>query len=396
MDARPNDCPCSWAAPQAHPASTAGLRLADCQSSRQPTPLPLPCFPLPASQDKDEASEAEVRVLVRRTFIELVAAPPRTQALRRAQSDSALGRGWTSDRPTESLGAKPLGTSEALHGLSDASTAPSDHEETMLQQWCEMEDSHWVQQAAADGMPCFWDPVQMGEAMPIAYMAQCMPTGPWMPTGFEETGAMPSFPLMHVDAMMSWQWAYTDPCVAGGEALAFEQAQPTPSAASSGSAPEPEEADWAVEDEPYRSKTTVLLRNLPTDLTRTALLELLEDEGFDGAFDFVYLPMDFGASTCLGYALVNFVSPSDAQRCWQIFSGYSDWSSDKVCDVTWCEPCQGWQAQIDRYRNSPVMHKSIPEEWKPLIFKDGARLPFPPPTKSISAPKLRRRAAREG
>lgn len=218
--------------------------------------------------------------------------------------------------------------------------------------------------------------------------------GMWMQTGFDESGNFYPYSPVSMDPMMSWQWAYLDPYSGVGEAQTFESPGPTPSAASSCS--RSYEVMGATEkEEPKGPKTTVLLRNLPSDFTRAALLELLEDEGFDGGFDFIYLPMDFGAKVCLGYAFVNFVTGSDAQRCWEIFSGYSDWESDKPCEVTWGEPCQGLQAHIERYRNSPVMHKSIPEEWKPLIFKDGVRMPFPAPTKSISAPKLRRRTGRD-
>eukprot|EP00418_Pyrodinium_bahamense_P070883 CAMPEP_0179088044 /NCGR_PEP_ID=MMETSP0796-20121207/40036_1 /TAXON_ID=73915 /ORGANISM="Pyrodinium bahamense, Strain pbaha01" /LENGTH=407 /DNA_ID=CAMNT_0020785561 /DNA_START=74 /DNA_END=1297 /DNA_ORIENTATION=- len=407
MDASPDRAPCRWATLQGHEEGVADIRLVDLspveqvtrgrellqllrQGSELPKPSPLPA---PATHSKEEAGEAEVQMVVRRTFIELVAAPPRRQARRRAQSESALTKVSTSDRPPESVG-----TSDAFPDVSEASTdAPSDHEETTSQQWCpEVDGSQWAYPMEAGGMPCFMDATQMGEGMPIACMAQCMPSDLWMSAGFEETGAMFVFPSMHVDPTMSWQWTYADPFVAGAEAQAFEQAQPTPSSASSGIMFETEEAHAVVEDASAKPKTTVLLRNLPTDFTRETLLELLEDEGFEGTFDFVYLPMDFGANTCLGYAFVNFVSSNDAQRCWHIFGGYTGWASDKVCEVTWGEPCQGLQAHLDRYRNSPVMHKSIPEEWKPLVFKDGVRAPFPPPTKSISAPKLRRRACKEG
>lgn len=141
------------------------------------------------------------------------------------------------------------------------------------------------------------------------------------------------------------------------------------------------------------SRTTVMLRNIPSGCMRMDILELLEDEGLSGSFDFLYLPMDFGTQCCLGYAFVNFLSPADAQRCWRIFDGFSDWGrpSEKVCEVSWSDPQQGLQANIERYRNSPVMHPTVPEEWKPLVLQNGAPVQFPPPTKMIKAPKLRTR-----
>jgi len=141
-------------------------------------------------------------------------------------------------------------------------------------------------------------------------------------------------------------------------------------------------------------KTTVMLRNLPVGYTRAALLELLQDEGFKGSFDFVYLPMDFASKVCLGYAFVNFISASDAERCWQVFDGFTGWGmgSEKTCTVTWGDPYQGLDAHVERYQNSPVMHHSVPDEWKPIILQAGQRIPFPAPTKNIGAPKMRRRS----
>lgn len=139
------------------------------------------------------------------------------------------------------------------------------------------------------------------------------------------------------------------------------------------------------------TRTTVMLRNLPNSYTRRMLLELLDSEGFAGRYDFVYLPVDFSSFIGLGYAFVDLVTPSDATELTRHFEGFSDWvtASDKVCTVTWSSPHQGLEQHIERYRNSPVMHGSIPEEWKPVLLKDGRILPFPGPTKHIKPPKLR-------
>ena len=52
--------------------------------------------------------------------------------------------------------------------------------------------------------------------------------------------------------------------------------------------------------------------------------------------------------------------------------GFCDWClpSSKVCEVKLSGPHQGFQAHVDRYRNSPVMHRSVPDEYKPMIFKE--------------------------
>jgi len=139
-------------------------------------------------------------------------------------------------------------------------------------------------------------------------------------------------------------------------------------------------------------RTTVMLRNLPNNYTRDMLLAMLDAEGFAGKYDFIYLPIDFKTQACLGYAFVNLVTPDLVESFWAAFDGFSKWvlPSKKVCAVTWSGPHQGRGAHVERYRNSPVMHPMVPEVCKPLVFKDGQRAPFPPPTKAPSAPRTRR------
>jgi len=56
--------------------------------------------------------------------------------------------------------------------------------------------------------------------------------------------------------------------------------------------------------------TTLMFRNVPNCYTQDDLLNELEEFGLGGAFDFVYLPMDKSTKASVGYAFVNFVSPS--------------------------------------------------------------------------------------
>jgi len=142
--------------------------------------------------------------------------------------------------------------------------------------------------------------------------------------------------------------------------------------------------------------TTIMLRNVPRWLTRTMLLAELESQGFAGKFDFVYLPVDFEESTrCgqnFGHAFINFVRPHDAARARECFEGFVAWAveNEKPCEAVWREQCQGLAAHIKKYRNSALMHASVPDENKPVMFADGVRCPFPAPTQPINAPKLRR------
>jgi len=138
-------------------------------------------------------------------------------------------------------------------------------------------------------------------------------------------------------------------------------------------------------------KTSVMLRNLPNNYSRAMVLKMIDDEGFLGTYNFVYFPIDFRSRAGLGYAFVNFEDPAMVVRFWRTFEGFSNWMlpSKKSCFVSWCAPHQGLEAHVERYRNSPVMHPSVPDEYKPLVFSGGARVPFPAPTKAVRAPRLR-------
>lgn len=137
-------------------------------------------------------------------------------------------------------------------------------------------------------------------------------------------------------------------------------------------------------------RTTVMLRGLPVGMTRAGLLELLDAQGFAEKYDFAYLPVDFDTLSGLSHAFVNVTIPEAAEQIRMHFEGFSDWPtpSDSVCHVAWNDKQQGLPALVERYRNSPVMHASVPEECKPVIISDGRRAPFPAPTQKVKAPKI--------
>ncbi|CAE7673380.1 NLP2 [Symbiodinium sp. KB8] len=144
-------------------------------------------------------------------------------------------------------------------------------------------------------------------------------------------------------------------------------------------------------DLPMEECTTVMLRNLPNNYTRAMLLAMLDSEGFEGKYNFLYLPIDFQSRACLGYAFVNLVDPSYVAQFWAKFSGSSKWvlPSKKVCGVSWSGPHQGLEAHVERYRNSPVMHESVPDEYKPVVLQNGVRVAFPEPSKAPRPPRIR-------
>jgi len=136
-------------------------------------------------------------------------------------------------------------------------------------------------------------------------------------------------------------------------------------------------------------RTTLMLRNLPNNYSRDLVIALLNEHGFFGKYDFLYFPVDFQTGCGLGFAFVNCVTHADACLVKEALNGFHKWSipSSKCCAVGWSgNDQQGLAANTDRYRNSSVMHKSVPDSNKPIIFKNGVRSKFPCSTKKLWPP----------
>lgn len=136
-------------------------------------------------------------------------------------------------------------------------------------------------------------------------------------------------------------------------------------------------------------QTTLMLRNIPGDYTRTMVVELLDCCGLAGKYNFLYVMTNFETMAGLGSVLVNFVSHADAEIARINLQGFSQWrvQSRNVCEVGWEESFQGLDAHIDRYRNSSLMHQDVPDQYKPIILESGVRVPFPPTTRRVRAPR---------
>jgi len=152
------------------------------------------------------------------------------------------------------------------------------------------------------------------------------------------------------------------------------------------------QADKVPQPELSTDPTTVMLRHIPNRYTSLQLVELLDAKGFQAKYDFVYLPIDFQNKVNLGYCFVNLRSHEWALRFKEEFEGFKEWRFDsvKASEVSWAHPHQGLNEHIERYRNSPVMHFSMPAEYKPMIFNDGIQIPFPAPTRTIKVRRLPR------
>jgi hypothetical protein len=140
--------------------------------------------------------------------------------------------------------------------------------------------------------------------------------------------------------------------------------------------------------------TTIMIKNVPQDCTTAMVVRLLDEQGFQGQFDFVYAPMDFRSSQAFGYAFVNMVSTLAATRLCSKLQSLRIWNSE--LELCWSTSHQGLEAHVERYKNSPVMHHSVPDDYKPQIFNCGRRASFPASTKKIKEPRQRRSSCGNG
>jgi len=170
---------------------------------------------------------------------------------------------------------------------------------------------------------------------------------------------------------------------------------PAPKSAAS-PAPKPlnaEEDNPAVDSDGHsETRTTVMLKDIPGDLSRNILVQVMTARGFMGCYDMVYVPIDFKTGLNHGYGFVNLASPSMAYRFFGTFNGFDCWpdNAGRPCTVSWGTVLQGLSSHVAHYRNSPVMHTSVLDDYKPAIFgHDGQRLAFPAPTKKLRAPRIK-------
>ena len=135
--------------------------------------------------------------------------------------------------------------------------------------------------------------------------------------------------------------------------------------------------------------TTVMLRNIPNNYTRWMLKLLLDRLGFRAYYNFIYVPIDFWRCAGRGYAFINFVNKAHALHFWNNFNNFSDWGipSKKRCILAWSYSAQGLRANIELHRNNSVMHRAVPDVYKPMLLEKGEVVALPDPSISLKAPR---------
>jgi len=139
-------------------------------------------------------------------------------------------------------------------------------------------------------------------------------------------------------------------------------------------------------------RTTIVLRTSSRDIRGPTLCKWLDEQSFRGCFDFVYVPANFKKMASFGYAFVNFLTHRDAERALLALLNKPIGEPGAMVEMAeWSDPHQGIDGLLERFRNCPVMHRSVPAEYKPLYFRDGVPAMVPKPTKVVIAPREFRR-----
>eukprot|EP00933_Yihiella_yeosuensis_P046696 TRINITY_DN42280_c0_g1_i1.p1 TRINITY_DN42280_c0_g1~~TRINITY_DN42280_c0_g1_i1.p1 ORF type:complete len:324 (-),score=58.91 TRINITY_DN42280_c0_g1_i1:120-998(-) len=123
-------------------------------------------------------------------------------------------------------------------------------------------------------------------------------------------------------------------------------------------------------NEEQKAITTLMIRNIPNRYTQRELIAELEDLGFASSFDFLYIPLDKGTMSNVGYAFVNFIHEEWAQKCLQAFQNYRfrrhRKTSGKIAAVSVAH-LQGLEANLAHYENAAVNTAKLKQR-RPVVM----------------------------
>lgn len=127
--------------------------------------------------------------------------------------------------------------------------------------------------------------------------------------------------------------------------------------------------DWVDVPTEWRSVVTIMARNLPNKYSQQMILDELNAAGFEGGYDFLYLPIDPETNANRGYAFINFINPSYAWLTRKMYEGkkMGKFNSEKVVSVV-PAALQGFEANYAHYSAARVMRG--PPQTRPLFLRE--------------------------
>jgi hypothetical protein len=146
------------------------------------------------------------------------------------------------------------------------------------------------------------------------------------------------------------------------------------------------EAEARAQEIITRGCTTLMVRNLPNKLTPAMIVECINELGYDGKYDYLFVPIDTNApgwaNRNLGYCFLNLVSPETAaQFCLQAygFSFRQAISSTKTSKISIAEE-QGVLANLRRIARAANSkdHRTPKPNTYPYVRANGVIAPMSP------------------
>lgn len=118
---------------------------------------------------------------------------------------------------------------------------------------------------------------------------------------------------------------------------------------------------------------TVMIRQVPRQYSQLMLLKEVNQRGFQGLYDFLYLPFDLKKGINVGYGFVSFVHPQHALEFRKAFEGtYLDSNSTNRGKPIHVHPAslQGYEANCSHFMTTKTGQKQDPQ-FSPLFFPQG-------------------------
>jgi len=157
----------------------------------------------------------------------------------------------------------------------------------------------------------------------------------------------------------SARWNSKDSCVAGSKARPVERSEGHVSITG---------LESSTSNLPSCLGTSVMVRNLPLEITHRTLLEELDDSGFGGLYDFAYMPCCFISGKGKGFAFVNLDSDQTAMasgRSWQRSRRFCMRSFDFALNVS-AAAKRGWADNVAKW-NIPRMRRIRNLNLRPFV-----------------------------
>jgi len=116
--------------------------------------------------------------------------------------------------------------------------------------------------------------------------------------------------------------------------------------------------------------TTLMIRNIPNRCSQREVIGELERVGLAGCFDFVYVPLDLGTMSNVGYAFVNFIHPAFAAFCAEVLPRHQFSRQRKSGKPVAVSPAhmQGLEANLRHYEKSAVNTSRLRQR-RPVVLR---------------------------